>query len=434
LQHLDSSKAIYCTDRSAGADQTHNLGIRLFTPSPSHALFSCHMFREKMREFNSNRDYTILHAPTLEVDPEMFGTRSGSVIATCFDTRTIIVLGTEYAGEIKKSIFSVLNYILPEFGVLPMHAGANKGAHDNDTSVFFGLSGTGKTTLSTDDGKLLIGDDEHGLTDHGIFNFEGGCYAKTHKLSKANEPGIWKATNRFGALVENVRLDDKTREIDFYDDSITENGRSSYPLSFIGEIEGTGCGKVPNNIFFLTADAFGVLPPVSKLTKSQAMFYFVLGYTAKVAGTEVGIKEPTSTFSPCFGAPFMMRHPEVYAKLLGEYLDKHPIDVWLVNTGWSKGPYGVGDRFPIAVTREIIRTVQAGKLATVPTEKDPIFGLNIPTKVASIAQDVLFPQKSWKDGQAYVSKATELAKSFHKQMAKFGNFYESHKNAGPMVK
>jgi phosphoenolpyruvate carboxykinase (ATP) len=429
IDHLNSFDTLYINERSVGAHETHNIGARLVTPNPQYCLFTNHLFRDKIRDFNDS-DFTILHAPNLIVDEKEFETRSGTVVTTCFDTNTTIICGTRYAGEIKKSMFAAMNYRLPETGILPMHAGASK-MPNNETSVFFGLSGTGKTTLSTDVGCLIIGDDEHGLSDDGVYNFEGGCYAKTYNLSKEDEPEIWAATNRFGAMVENVIMDEKSGKIDFTDKSLTENGRSAYPLDFIDDLEPTSKGQVPNHIFFLTADAFGVVPPVSNLTKEQAMFYFVLGYTAKLAGTEIGITEPQATFSPCFGAPFMLRHPSVYAKLLGEYLDKHDINVWLVNTGWTGGPYGEGSRFPIKVTRQIIRQVQANQVNNTQTEADPIFGLNIPVGIDGVEADMLQPQKTWKDQAAYLPKAQELAKSYHTQMKKFGSFYDENIKGAP---
>ncbi len=428
ISFLNSQETVYSTERCIGAHATHNLGVRLVTTGSSHALFSLNMFRDSVRDFDTKKDFTILHAPGLEVNPSEFGTKSPTVITTCFDTNTVLICGTFYAGEIKKSVFSILNYILPELGILPMHAGANKS--ENETSVFFGLSGTGKTTLSTDEGRLLVGDDEHGLSDEGVFNFEGGCYAKTIALSKKNEPGIWAATNRRGAMVENVVMSEEG-EFDFDDDSICENGRSSYPLSFIDSVEPSHAGGVPKDIFFLTADAFGVLPPVSRLTRDQALFYFVLGYTAKVAGTEAGITEPTATFSACFGAPFMLRHPSEYAKLLGEYIDRHGIKVWLINTGWTAGPYGEGHRYPIPVTRNIIRSVQSGKMDSTDFRVDEIFNLELPTSVEGIDNDVLHPHKSWKSQESYQEKAKSLARSFHTQMEKFGDFYTAIKDSGP---
>ena len=381
-----------------------------------------------MRDLNNN-DFTILHAPLLEIDPKKFNTKSETVIVTCFDSKTTIITGTCYAGEIKKSMFSVMNFLLPQKGVLPMHSGINEGER-GETSVFFGLSGTGKTTLSTDHGKRLIGDDEHGLSDKGVFNFEGGCYAKTYKLSQKAEPDIYQASTREGSLLENVIIR-PSGELDFDDCSITENGRSSYPLSFIPNIVPSAQGNIPSNMFFLTADAFGVLPPIAKLNKKQAMFYFVLGYTAKVAGTEVGIKEPQATFSPCFGAPFMLRHPMTYAKLLGQYIDKYQIPIWLINTGWSGGAYGVGKRYPIQFTRDIIRTIQKSKLTQTKFIKEPFFGLNIPEQLEDIPTSKLNAKLNWDNQNEYEQNARKLAKAFHQQMEKFGAFYQENKEGGP---
>lgn len=429
VNFLNTKSELYITERSVGADEKMNIGARLITTHPQHALFSTHLFRTKMRDFNE-KDFTILHAPEIKLEVGEFENKNPECIVTCFDTKTTIIVGTFYAGEIKKSMFSVMNFELPELGVLPMHAGASRG-ESGESYVFFGLSGTGKTTLSTDTGTYIIGDDEHGLSDNGIFNFEGGCYAKTYKLSHEAEPEIWDATNRFGAMIENVTFDNETGAVNFNDKSLTENGRSSYPLDFINEVEPSSRGKVPSHIFFLTADAFGVLPPVAKLSKEQAMFYFVLGYTAKLAGTEIGIKEPQATFSPCFGAPFMLRHPSVYAKLLGEYLDKHDINVWLINTGWTGGKFGEGERFPIKVTRKIIRAIQANTLNKIQTEKDPIFGLELPVGVDGVANDMLQPQKTWKNPSEYTKVAQDLAVSFHKQMKGFGDFYHQNEAGAP---
>ena len=430
IDYLNKQENLFITERSVGAHTTHNIGARLISNRPSAALFSNHLFREKMREFDQ-RDFTILHVPGLEIDPEDYSDlRSKTVITTCFEKKITIIMGTYYAGEIKKSMFSVLNYLLPDQGILPMHAGANEGEKEGP-SVFFGLSGTGKTTLSTDEGRLLIGDDEHALHDEGLFNFEGGCYAKTFKLSKEAEPGIWEASNRFGNMLENVVIDKKTLEVDFDDKSLSENGRSSYPLSFIEGIKPSSQGPLPKQIFFLCADAFGVLPPVSKLTKEQAMFYFVLGYTAKVAGTEIGVKEPTATFSPCFGAPFMLRHPSVYAELLGKFIEKHNIQVWLVNTGWTGGVYGVGERFPIKVTRQIIRAIQKDNLKNTPMVEEDIFGLQIPKSLSGVPESLLNPRNVWVNKSDYDEKAKELALSFHKKMKKFPSFYQSYKVGSP---
>lgn len=428
-EFLNGHNELFVTERSVGASEKYNVTALLFSTHPQHALFSTHLFRDKVREFKDG-DFTILHAPEMKAEIGKYGNRNETIVATCFDTNTTVICGTLYAGEIKKSMFSVMNYRLPEAGILPMHSGASH-LPSGETSVFFGLSGTGKTTLSCDVGTLLIGDDEHGLSEEGIFNFEGGCYAKTYKLSAETEPGIYKATNHFGAMMENVTFDEKTGSVDFNDKTLTENGRSSYPLTFIDELEPTSKGKTPSHIFFLTADAFGVLPPVSKLTKEQAMFYFVLGYTAKLAGTEIGVKEPQATFSPCFGAPFMLRHPSEYAKLLGEYLDKEGIKVWLINTGWTGGPYGEGDRFPLKVTRQIIRAIQSNAINDTATEADPIFGFNIPVEIPNVEVKMLQPQKTWKDESAYTPKAQELAKDFHSQMKKFGDFYTENQAGAP---
>lgn len=430
LEYLNQPRDIYITERSVGAHEEHNIGVRLITSHPQHALFSKYLFRHRMRPMNE-KDFLILHAPEMEIDPAKYGAKNPTIITTCFNTNTTIIVGSLYAGEIKKSMFCVLNYVLPEAGILPMHAGANE-LTNKETGVFFGLSGTGKTTLSTDEGTLLIGDDEHGLSDEGIFNFEGGCYAKTYKLSPQTEPEIWSASNRFGSMLENVVLTEKTGEPDFFDKSITENGRSSYPLDFIEELKDTSNGKVPSHIFFLTADAFGVLPPVAKLTKEQAMFYFVLGYTAKLAGTEIGVKEPLATFSPCFGAPFMLRHPSEYAKLLGDYLDRHDIRVWLINTGWTGGSYGVGQRFPLLITRQIVRTIQKNVLNITPFDKDEIFGFDIPHAVRKVPTSFLHPREGWSDKALYDQKAKELAESFHDQMKKFGDFYQTNIEGSPV--
>ncbi|WP_040313719.1 phosphoenolpyruvate carboxykinase (ATP) [Bacteriovorax sp. BAL6_X] len=427
--YLNKDRDLFITERSVGADEVHNLGARLVTTNPNHALFSTHLFREKVRDFNEN-DFTILHAPELLLNPADFDLRSETAVVTCLKSKITIIAGTLYAGEIKKSMFAAMNYLLPESNIMPTHSGASR-LDNGEVSIFFGLSGTGKTTLSTDTGTFLIGDDEHGISEAGTFNFEGGCYAKTYKLSKEGEPEIYEASNRFGALLENVVLDESTGRVDFYDKSLSENGRASYPLEFISELEKTSRGDIPKHVFFLSADAFGVLPPVAKLTKEQAMFYFVLGYTAKLAGTEIGVKEPTATFSSCFGAPFMLRHPSEYAKLLGEYIDKLGFNVWMVNTGWTGGAYGTGQRFPLNITRQIIRNIQANNLQNVETEKDPVFGLNIPKIVGEIPSTILNPKKSWEDQGAYTAKAQELAISFHKQMRSFGNFYEENIAGAP---
>lgn len=431
VDFLAQGEELFVSDRSVGALKEHNIGIRIFSNHPSHTLFTQHLFRAPMKEIVEGKDFTILHVPNLKLNPQDVGAKNETIITTCFDTNTTIVVGSLYAGEIKKSMFCVMNYVLPDDQILPMHAGAS-ALENGEVSVFFGLSGTGKTTLSTDVGTYLIGDDEHGMSDNGIFNFENGCYAKTYKLSPETEPDIYKACNRFGALLENVVMDPKTREVDFFDKSISENGRASYSLDFIDEVVPSSTGKIPQHIFFLSADAFGVLPPVAKLTKEQAMFYFVLGYTAKLAGTEIGVVEPQAAFSTCFGAPFMLRHPSVYAELLGKYLDKFDINVWMINTGWTEGPYGVGHRFPLPITRKIIRSIQSNELNNADLERDPIFGLHIPCQVADIEDSILYPQKGWPNVGDYEKKAQELAVSFHKQMKDFGKFYTQNLEGSPI--
>lgn len=418
IAHHGEHQKIYVQDRSAGAHPQHNLSVRLLTPSPTHALFAAHLFREEIKTFCEETGYTIYHAPYLTIDPEKYGTRTGTMIATSFSTREIIVLGTRYAGEIKKSIFSILNFTLPEQGVFPMHAGASIAPND-EVSVFFGLSGTGKTTLSTDVGTQLVGDDEHGLDNKGIFNFEGGCYAKMLKLTQEGEPDIYQACNRFGALLENVVIDEKTREPDYFDNTLAENSRGSYPLSFISDVVKSGQAKTPQHIFFLCCDAFGVLPPVSRLSKEQAIYYFLSGYTAKVAGTELGVTEPTATFSTCFGAPFMLRHPQEYGKLLGKYQEELGFNVWLLNTGWICGPHGVGHRISLKDTRQIVRSIQANKLNDVGCEVDPLFKLNIPKEIEGVDSKILLPWLSWEDGAAYKRQAESLAQMFQENIKKY---------------
>ncbi|MGH2542747.1 MAG: phosphoenolpyruvate carboxykinase (ATP), partial [Ardenticatenaceae bacterium] len=332
--------------------------------------------------------------------------------------KVTLIAGTNYAGEMKKSIFSVMNYMLPRKGVLSMHCSANVGPA-GDTALFFGLSGTGKTTLSADPERGLIGDDEHGWDDEGIFNFEGGCYAKVIRLSAAAEPQIYSTTRRFGTILENVDVDEETRALDLGSDVITENTRASYPLSFISNYVPSGEAGHPSNIFFLTADAFGVMPPISKLTPEQAMYHFLSGYTAKVAGTERGVTDPEATFSTCFAAPFLILHPSVYARLLGEKLREHAAQVWLINTGWTGGPYGVGSRMKIQYTRAMLHAALEGKLDDVPTVDDPIFGLHIPTRVPNVPEHVLFPRNTWEDKAAYDVQARKLAAMFRENFRKY---------------
>ncbi len=428
-----NGQELFVRDARAGAHPAHGLNVRVVTHNAWHNLFAYNMFlrptAEELAEFQP--DFTVLHAPGFLADPERHGTNSGTFIVVNFQERQVVIGGSNYAGEIKKSIFSVLNYMLPGQGVLPMHCSANVGP-DGDTALFFGLSGTGKTTLSADPERGLIGDDEHGWGESGIFNFEGGCYAKTIKLSPEGEPEIYQATKMFGTILENVILDDHTREIDFDDGSITENTRASYPIHYVPNAVVPGLGGNPKNVVFLTADAFGVLPPISKLSPEQAMYHFVSGYTAKVAGTERGITEPTATFSACFGAPFLPRHPGGYAEMLGERLREHGSNVWLVNTGWSGGGYGVGSRMKLSYTRAMVSAALAGELDGVATEADPVFGLQIPAEVAGVPTEVLTPRYTWDAGAEYDAAAEKLASMFKEN---FGNF-EDHvpedvKEAGP---
>jgi phosphoenolpyruvate carboxykinase (ATP) len=416
VAYLNNEEELFYTNRSIGSTSTYSLGIEFISNRASAALFSEYMFKD-FSEGKHDDLYKIIHAPNFKLDPKKYGTRSETVVVTCFKEKTTIIVGTMYAGEIKKSMFSVMNFLLPDVGILPMHSGANQNAN-NESFVFFGLSGTGKTTLSADEGLELIGDDEHGLSDKGVFNFEGGCYAKTFKLAADTEPAIYKASSQYTSFLENVKLNDERTAIDFFDDSITENGRSSYPLSFIDERVESGEGSIPKNIFYLSADAFGVLPPVSKLNAEQAMNFFKLGYSAKLAGTEIGVKTPSATFSACFGAPFMLRHPDVYSNLLKEFITKYNINVWCINTGWYGGSYGVGSRFPLKVTRTIIRQIQAHKLDNVEFVNDEIFNLKIPKHIDLVDAKILVPQNAWADQEAYFAVAKKLATSFDDQLKK----------------
>nr|WP_290668933.1 phosphoenolpyruvate carboxykinase (ATP) [Ardenticatena sp.] len=411
---------LFVRDMYAGADPEYRINVRLISESAWHNLFAYNMFvRPTIHELpNITPDWTILHAPHFKADPSRHGTRTETAIVLNFARKTVLIAGTKYAGEIKKSIFAVMNFWLPSVGVLPMHCSANLG-ENGDTALFFGLSGTGKTTLSSDPTRYLIGDDEHGWSPKGIFNFEGGCYAKVIRLSLTGEPEIYAATLQYGSIMENVILDPITREPLFEDDSITENTRSSYPLTAVPKHVPGGQGHHPEHIFFLSADAFGVLPPISRLTPEQAMYYFISGYTAKVAGTERGITEPQATFSECFGAPFLPRTPTLYAKMLGELMTKHNAKVWLVNTGWTGGPYGVGRRMKLDYTRAMVRAALNNRLNDVETVEDPIFGLHIPVSVPDVPDDVLVPRNTWADKDAYDAKARELAQLFRDNFEKY---------------
>ncbi len=432
VAYLDG-RELFVRDARAGADEEYGINVRLVSEQAWASLFAYNMFlRPTPEELQSIvPDFTVLHAPLFQARPDDHGTRSSAVVALNFTAKEVVIAGTRYAGEIKKGVFSVLNFLLPDAGVLPMHCSANIGP-DGDTALFFGLSGTGKTTLSADPERSLIGDDEHGWSERGVFNFEGGCYAKTIRLSREGEPEIYQATQMFGTILENVVLDDVTSEIDFDDDSITENTRASYPLDYIPNSVPEGKGGQPDNVVFLTADAFGVLPPISKLTPEQAMYHFLSGYTAKVAGTERGITEPKATFSACFGAPFLPRHPGVYAEMLGQKLRQTGANVWLVNTGWSGGGYGVGTRMKLAYTRAMVSAALEGALSDVATETDPVFGLHVPTAVPDVPSEVLHPRKAWKDKDAFDAGAAKLAGMFKENFTQFADqLPDAVRAAGP---
>jgi phosphoenolpyruvate carboxykinase (ATP) len=430
--YLNAREDLFVQDLRCGADESHRLSVRYVTPNAWHAAFVRNMFirpaPETLGDFDPN--FTVLHAPEFHATPETHGTRSGTFIVLHLEKRVILIGGTRYAGELKKAMFTVMNYLMPKEGVLSMHCSANIGP-GGDTALFFGLSGTGKTTLSADPARSLIGDDEHGWGEHGVFNYEGGCYAKVINLSPEQEPDIFATTQMFGTILENVVLDPVTRRVRFDDQSITENTRASYPLPYIRNHVPSGCGGHPKNIVFLTADAFGVLPPIARLSREQAMYYFMSGYTAKVAGTERGVTEPQATFSACFGAVFLVWHPTKYADMLGKLIDEHGSDVWLVNTGWSGGPYGVGSRMKLPYTRAMVRAVLSGELRSAKTEVDPIFGLAIPTEAPGVPAEVLNPRKTWSDPAKYDEQARKLAEMFRKNFEKFGNVDPAIKTAGP---
>jgi phosphoenolpyruvate carboxykinase (ATP) len=417
-----AGKDVYVFQGYAAADPEHRLPVRVITEYAWHSLFARNMFvREEeaaaLAEFAPG--FTVIDAPGCVADPATDGTRSGTFVVLDFSRRLVLIGGTEYAGEIKKSIFSVMNYLLPKAGVLSMHCSCNYGHDRDDVALFFGLSGTGKTTLSADAERTLIGDDEHGWSDHGVFNVEGGCYAKVVRLSEEGEPEIWAASHRFPTILENVVLDEATRRPDFDATTHTENTRSSYPLTLLDNVDLGGKAGHPKHVVFLTCDAFGVLPPISRLTPSQAMYHFLSGYTAKVAGTEKGVTEPSVTFSTCFGAPFLPLHPGVYARMLGELLDRHGARVWLVNTGWTGGPPGVGSRIKLAYTRRMVRAALAGHLDRVATRTDPVFGLEVPERIEGIPAEVLDPRRTWADGAAYDAQAHRLADMFVKNFTAF---------------
>ncbi len=434
LEHV-KGRDLFVFDGYAGADPRYRLNVRVITETAWHNLFARNMFlREEdgqaLSSFEPN--FTVLNVASLDAEPSRDGTRSSTFILLDLARRMVLIGGTQYAGEIKKSIFSVMNYYLPQQRVFPMHCSANYGATKDDAALFFGLSGTGKTTLSSDPDRTLIGDDEHGWSDDGVFNFEGGCYAKVIRLSPEGEPEIHKTTRRFGTILENVVADPETRKLDLDDDRHTENTRASYPLTQLERVDLGGVAGHPHNVVFLTCDAFGVLPPISRLSEEQAMYHFLSGYTAKVAGTEKGITEPKVTFSTCFGAPFMPRHPGVYAGMLGEKMKRHDVKVWLVNTGWTGGPYGVGQRMKLGFTRRMVAAALSGELDQAETWTDPIFGLNVPAHIEGVPDQVLRPRDTWKNPADYDAKATQLADMFAENFKKYeSGVSEEVKAAGP---
>ena len=414
-----TGRELFVQDTFVGADPNYRLPIRVINELAWHSLFARTMFITNSNETAPHKpEFTIINFPSFQADPQRDGTRSPTFILMDFSQRLVLIGGTSYAGETKKSAFTIMNYLLPQREVMSMHCSANVGA-ESDVAIFFGLSGTGKTTLSADPERRLIGDDEHGWSDNGVFNFEGGCYAKVIKLSPEAEPDIYRTTQMFGTILENVVYDPITRQINLDDARKTENTRASYPLTSIQNIIPEGRAGHPRNIIMLTADAFGVLPPVARLSPEQAMYHFLSGYTAKVAGTEKGIKEPEATFSTCFGAPFMVLHPGVYADLLGKKMAKHNAACWLVNTGWSGGPYGVGHRMKISYTRAMIRAILNGSLAQVETKPDPIFGVNIPVSCPEVPNEVLQPRNTWEDKDAYDRQAHDLARRFNDNFKKY---------------
>jgi phosphoenolpyruvate carboxykinase (ATP) len=416
-------KNVYVRDAYAGADPNYRLNLRVVNTHAWHNLFCHNMFlRPKAEELeNFEPNFTIICAPDFEADPEVDGTRQKNFAILNLSKRMILIGGTGYAGEMKKGIFSVLNYILPhDHNVLSMHCSANIGKN-NDTAIFFGLSGTGKTTLSADPQRGLIGDDEHGWTENGVFNFEGGCYAKAIDLTREKEPDIWDAI-KFGAIVENTRFYPGTRTVDFTNSEVTENTRTAYPIHHIKNAVTPSVGNIPKNIFFLTADAFGVIPPISKLNTSQAMYHFISGYTAKVAGTEVGITEPQTTFSACFGAAFLPLHPTQYATLFGQKMEENHVNVWLINTGWTGGPYGVGSRMKLKYTRAMITAALENQLNDVEFIKHEVFGVDVPQSCPNVPDEVLNPRETWEDKSAYDAKANELARAFVKNFEKYADY------------
>ncbi len=421
IEHM-KGKDYFVQDLVGGADANYSINVRMVTELAWHGLFIRTMLRRPDREDLDDfiSDFTVINCPSFQADPAKHDCRSETIIAMNFDRKMILIGGTEYAGENKKSVFTLLNYLLPEKGVMPMHCSANHATGNPvDTAVFFGLSGTGKTTLSADPSRTLIGDDEHGWSDDGTFNFEGGCYAKTINLSAEAEPEIYATTSKFGTVIENMVYDQETKELDFEDDSLTANMRCAYPLHYISNASESAIGGHPKNIIMLTCDAFGVLPPIARLTPAQAMYHFLSGFTSKVAGTERGVTEPEPTFSTCFGAPFMPRRPEAYGNLLREKIASHGATCWLVNTGWTGGAYGTGSRMPIRATRGLLTAALEGSLADAEFRKDENFGFEVPVKVEGVADLLLDPRRTWDDAAAYDAQAQKLVKMFAENFVQY---------------
>ena len=420
VQKYVANKDLFVRDAYVGSSEASRLKVRAITECAWTNMFVKNMFSEPeqkdLKKFVPQ--FTLICLPKMKVNPKTDGTVSETAILINIKKKLILVIGTEYGGENKKALFTVMNFLLPQKGIMTMHCSANVGKK-NDSAIFFGLSGTGKTTLSADITRGLIGDDEHGWDEDGVFNFEGGCYAKVIRLNEEAEPQIYSTTRRFGTVLENVVFDPETGKLDLDDDTLTENTRACYPLNFIDNAVESKRATHPKNIIFLTCDAFGVMPPISKLSPDQALYHFISGYTAKVAGTEKGVKEPTSTFSTCFGGPFMPLHPSVYAELLKKKIQKHKVNCWLVNTGWIGGPYGVGNRISIKYTRALLNAALDGKLAKAKFVTDPVFGFQIPTACAGVPANILNPQKTWKDKKAYMEKYMALAKSFVENFKKY---------------
>ncbi|MGB3721891.1 MAG: phosphoenolpyruvate carboxykinase [Pacificimonas sp.] len=426
LTALGERKTLFVQDLYGGSQPEHRVKVRVINELAWHNLFIrtllCRPEREELADFVP--EFTIIDLPTFKADPERHGTVSDVVVAVNFTEKLILIGGTKYAGEMKKSVFGLLNYRLPTDGIMPMHCSANIGP-DGKSAVFFGLSGTGKTTLSADASRTLIGDDEHGWSDTAVFNFEGGCYAKMINLDEESEPEIYATTRKFGTVLENVVMDPVTRELDFDDNSLAENTRGAYPIHFIPNASAENLGPPPSNIVMLTADAFGVLPPIAKLTPDQAMYHFLSGYTAKVAGTEIGVTEPQATFSTCFGAPFMPRHPSVYGNLLKKRIAEGGVDCWLVNTGWTGGQYGTGNRMPIKATRALLNAALDGSLKDAEFRTDPNFGFQVPVAVPGVDSAILNPRDTWTDKAAYDAKAKDLVARFVANFAQFEKYVDA---------